>query len=190
MLCEYSPVVSIRQIQQEVSSVLAALGEARSAFATGDAEVRNMRVHKYYLLDKQTQHISCNQWRCSGQKYHSDIYSVKLQSCSLIRMISVAKSLRCVEGMQLWLMCQQANIWTKCPYCCWHEQKDTHCILRPSFNSVLPCILTTSSTKREICPVMIISIVLRDYSDHCLKSLNCNSPQKKVICSGKRPFHK
>lgn len=28
---------------------------------------------------------------------------------------------------------------------------------------------------------MIISIALRDYSDYCLKSLNCNSTQK--VCS-------
>lgn len=47
-------------------------------------------------------------------------------------------------------------------------------MLGPGFNSVLPCILTTSSTSREI-----ISIALGDYSDHSLKSLNCNSTQKK-----------
>lgn len=41
------------------------------------------------------------------------------------------------------------------------------------FNSVLPCILTTSSSSREI-----ISIVSGDYSDCSLKSLNCNRTQK------------
>lgn len=54
-------------------------------------------------------------------------------------------------------------------------------MLGPGFNSVLPCILTTSSTSREI-----ISIALGDYSDHSLKSLNCTN-NKKVICGSKRP---
>lgn len=58
-------------------------------------------------------------------------------------------------------------------------------MLGPGFNSVLPCILTTSSTSREI-----ISIALGDYSDHSLKSLNCNSTQKSHLWQQETiPFH-
>lgn len=64
------------------------------------------------------------------------------------------------------------------------NKKGTHCMLRPSFKYVLPCILTTSSTSREISLAMIISIALKDYSDRCLKSLNCNSTQKKSSAAG------
>lgn len=58
-------------------------------------------------------------------------------------------------------------------------------MLGPGFNSVLPCILTTSSTSREM-----ISIALGDYSDHSLKSLNCNSTQKSHLRQQEAiPFH-
>lgn len=90
-------------------------------------------------------------------------------------------------GMRPWWACQHANLWFKGPYCCWHELKGHHCILGPGFNKVLSCILTTCSTSREISHVMIISIVLWDYSDHCQKSLNCNRTQQSSA-AGKKPI--
>lgn len=114
-------------------------------------------------------------------------HHVKLQPCSLSDgLISTAKSLRCMEGKQACGLGERANRQTSDSIAHIVAGMNKKAITAFSgLNTVLPCILTTCSTSREISHVMITSIALRDYSDHCLKSLNCNSTQQSSAAGKK-----
>lgn len=112
---------------------------------------------------------------------------MKLQPCSLSDgLISRAKSLRCMEGKQACGLGQRANRQTSDSIAHIVAGMNKKAItVFSGLNTVLPCILTTCSTSREISHVMIISIALRDYLDHCLKSLNCNSTRQSSAAGKK-----